>query len=55
MLLLLGYFLLYTLTSQLKYLALPYYCNYVLGTYQDGITQILNKAKYNHLKIWYSI
>lgn len=55
MLLLLGYFLLYTLTSQLKNLALPYYCNYVLGTYQDGITQILNKAKYNHLKIWYSI
>ena len=41
MLLLLGYFLLYTLTSQLKNLALPYYCNYVLGTYSDGITQML--------------
>ena len=41
MLLLLIYFLLYTLTQQLKNLALPYYCNYVLGTYQDGITQTL--------------
>lgn len=41
MLLLLGYFLLYTLTSQLKNLSLPYYCNYVLGTYSDGITQTL--------------
>ena len=41
MLLLLGYFLLYTLTSQLKNMSLPYYCNYVLGTYQDGITQTL--------------
>ena len=41
MLLLLGYFLLYTLSSQLKNLSLPYYCNYVLGTYSDGITQTL--------------
>ena len=41
MLLLLGYILLYTLTSQLKNVALPYYCNYVLGTYSDGITQTL--------------
>ena len=41
MLLLLGYFLFYTLTSQLKNVALPYYCNYVLGTYSDGITQTL--------------
>ncbi len=41
MLLLLGYFLLYTLTSQLKNISLPYYCNYVLGTYADGITQTL--------------
>lgn len=41
MMLLLGYFLLYTLTSQLKNVALPYYCNYVLGTYSDGITQTL--------------
>lgn len=41
MLLLLGYFLLYTLASSLKNLSLPYYCNYVLGTYSDGITQML--------------
>lgn len=41
MLLLLGYFLLYTLTSQLKNVSLPYYCNYVLGSYSDGITQTL--------------
>ena len=41
MLLLLGYFLLYTVTTQLKNMALPYYCNYVLGTYSDGSTQTL--------------
>ena len=41
MLILLGYFLLYTISSQLKNMALPYYCNYVLGTYSDGITQTL--------------
>lgn len=41
MLILLGYFLLYTVSSQLKNMALPYYCNYVLGTYSDGITQTL--------------
>lgn len=41
LLLLLGYFLLFTIGSQLKNLALPYYCNYVLGTYSDGITQTL--------------
>ena len=40
-LILLGYFLLSTLTSQLKNISLPYYCNYVLGTYSDGITQTL--------------
>ena len=36
-----GQEVLYTLTSQLKNVALPYYCNYVLGTYSDGITQTL--------------
>lgn len=41
MLLLFGYFLLYTLASSLKNMSLPYYCNYVLGTYSDGITQML--------------
>ena len=40
-LILLGYFLLSTLTGQLKNIALPYYCNYVLGTYSDGITQTM--------------
>lgn len=41
MLIMLGYFLIYTLFVSLKNLALPYYCNYVLGTYSDGITQML--------------
>ncbi len=36
-----GFFLLYSFGSQLKNLALVYYCNYVLGTYNDGITQML--------------
>lgn len=35
------YFLIYTLASSLKNLGLVYYCNYVLGTYNDGITQML--------------
>lgn len=40
-LILLGYFLLSTITTNLKNIALPYYCNYVLGTYSDGITQTM--------------
>lgn len=35
------YFLLYTAGSAIKNLSLVYYCNYVLGTYNDGITQTL--------------
>ncbi len=35
------YFLIYTFGSSLKNLGLVYYCNYVLGTYNDGITQML--------------
>ena len=35
------YFLIYTLGSSLKNIGLVYYCNYVLGTYNDGITQML--------------
>lgn len=35
------YFLIYTLGSSLKNLGLVYYCNYVLGTYNDGSTQTL--------------
>ena len=35
------YFLVYTLGSSIKNVSLPYFCNYVLGTYNDGITQTL--------------
>lgn len=35
------YFLIYTLGSSVKNISLPYFCNYVLGTYNDGITQTL--------------
>ena len=36
-----AYFLIYTVGSSVKNIALPYFCNYVLGTYNDGITQTL--------------
>ena len=35
------YFLISTVGVTLKNLGLVYYCNYVLGTYNDGITQML--------------
>lgn len=35
------YYFIYTFGSQLKNVALIYYCNYVLGSYNDGITQTL--------------
>ena len=35
------YFLVFTIGSTLKNVGLVYYCNYVLGTYSDGITQML--------------
>lgn len=38
---LLAYFFVYTIGSTLKNIALVYYCNYVLGTYNDGITQTM--------------
>lgn len=41
MLIILIYFLIYTSASALKNLGLVYYCNYVLGTYNDGVTQML--------------
>ena len=41
MLLIYAYFLIYTIGVTLKNLGLVYYCNYVLGTYNDGITQML--------------
>ena len=36
-----AYFLIYTFAMSLKNLGLVYYCNYVLGTYNDGTTQML--------------
>lgn len=36
-----AYFLIYTFGSNIKNMSLVYYCNYVLGTYNDGITQTL--------------
>ena len=41
MLIIYGYFLIYTVGTCFKNLGLVYYCNYVLGTYNDGITQTL--------------
>ena len=41
MLLIYAYFLIYTCGSTIKNISLVYYCNYVLGTYNDGITQTL--------------
>ena len=41
MLLIYAYFLIYTFGSSIKNLSLVYFCNYVLGTYNDGITQTL--------------
>ncbi len=41
MILILLYFLIYTVGTQFKNLGLVYFCNYVLGTYNDGTTQTL--------------
>lgn len=41
MVLILLYFLIYTVGSQFKNLGLVYFCNYVLGTYNDGKTQTM--------------
>lgn len=41
MLLIYGYFLIYTMGSHIKNISLPYFCNYVLGTYNDGVTQTM--------------
>lgn len=35
------YYMVYTLGTNFKNLSLVYYCNYVLGSYNDGITQTL--------------
>ena len=41
MMLMYGYFLVTTIGATIKNIGLVYYCNYVLGTYNDGITQML--------------
>ena len=41
MLLIYAYFLIYTTGSTIKNISLVYFCNYVLGTYNDGLTQTL--------------
>ena len=41
MLIIYGYFLVTTIGMTIKNIGLVYYCNYVLGTYNDGITQML--------------
>lgn len=41
MILMYAYFLISTTGTVFKNLALVYYCNYVLGTYNDGVTQML--------------
>ena len=41
MLIIYAYFLIYTFGTSIKNLSLVYFCNYVLGTYNDGITQTM--------------
>ena len=41
MLLIYGYFFIYTAGSSIKNLSLVYFCNYVLGSYNDGVTQTM--------------
>lgn len=43
-LIILSYFFIYTLGMNLKNITLVYYSNYVLGTYNDGITQTMVSA-----------
>ena len=41
MLMIYAYFLIYTTGSSIKNVSLVYFCNYVLGTYNDGFTQTM--------------
>ena len=41
MLIIYGYFLVTTIGVTIKNIGLVYYCNYVLGTYNDGVTQMM--------------
>lgn len=43
-LIIVGYLFFYTLGGVIKNVSLPYYCNWVLGSYNDGITQTLVSA-----------
>lgn len=42
--LIMSFYLIYNICYMLKNISLPYYCNWVLGTYSDGITQTLVSA-----------
>lgn len=44
MLLIYAYFLIYTAGSCIKNVSLVYFCNYVLGSYNDGVTQTMVSA-----------
>ena len=41
MIIIYAYFLIYVIGSTIKNISLVYFCNYVLGSYNDGITQTL--------------
>ena len=41
MLIIYAYFLIYPFGTSVKNLSLVYFCNYVLGTYNDGVTQTM--------------
>ncbi len=41
MLIIYAYFFVYTFGTVIKNMSLVYFCNYVLGTYNDGVTQML--------------
>lgn len=41
MLIIYAYFFIYTLGTVIKNMSLVYFCNYVLGTYNDGVTQTM--------------
>lgn len=44
MLIIYAYFIIYLLGMNIKNVSLVYYCNYVLGTYNDGFTQTMVSA-----------
>lgn len=50
MLIIYAYFLIFTFGASIKNLSLVYFCNYVLGTYNDGITpdHALRHRRHSH-------